>query len=312
MAEKGKKGGKRPRTKKNNQKKDHTRTALVSLSCVLAFLLVAVILFYTKYPVKDKVYPPAKPSGVSPETLPPEPDTKKEKPREVIPTDIKTRKTYKVAIVIDDLGYNNGRSEELLTIDASLTFSIFPFCPYSKLIARKAHARGRDVLLHLPMEPYNYPEKNPGNGSLFLDMNDEEILRRLDADLSSVPFVKGVNNHMGSKFTENKEKMRVVLRELKERNLFFLDSRTSRNSVGYSMAREIGLKTATRNIFLDNDQDIKSINAQIYKLVRQSIKNGSAIGIGHPYPSTIEALKQTIPELGAKGIEVVPISQLVN
>ena len=103
-----------------------------------------------------------------------------------------------------------------------------------------------------------------------------------------------------------------LFNELKKRGLFFLDSRTSKNTVAYSVAKEMGLKAVERNIFLDNNQDVKSINSQIYKLAGLAIKDGSAIGIGHPYPATIEALKQMIPELKAKGIEVVPVSQLVK
>jgi polysaccharide deacetylase 2 family uncharacterized protein YibQ len=263
--------------------------------------------------MKYKAYPPAKIPEVPFKELPKDTHIKKDhKTEEVISSVTRAHGVYKIAIIIDDLGYNNGNAEELLKIDAPLTFSIFPQGTYSKSLAQKAHTRGRDVILHLPMEPYEYPQKNPGDGTLLLDMDNEELLKKLESDIDAVPFIKGVNNHMGSKFTEDKEKMRVVLNELEKRGLFFLDSRTSKNTVGYSVAKEMGLKVAERNIFLDNNQDLKSINAQIYKLAKLSLKNGSAIGIGHPHPATIKALKQMIPELKAKGIEVVPVSQLVK
>ncbi|MEW6615334.1 MAG: divergent polysaccharide deacetylase family protein [Thermodesulfobacteriota bacterium] len=299
--------------KKYNKKKKPSRIALLSLTSLLVVLVIAAILLYTRQKMKYDAYPPAKTPEVPFKELPKDTHIKKDhKTEEVIPSVTRVLGVYKIAIIIDDLGYNNGNAEELLKIDAPLTFSIFPQGPYSKSLAQKAHTRGRDVILHLPMEPYEYPPKNPGDGTLLLDMDNEELLKKLETDIGAVPFIKGVNNHMGSKFTEDKEKMRVVLNELEKRGLFFLDSRTSKNTVGYSVAKEMGLKVAERNIFLDNNQDLKSINAQIYKLAKLSLKNGSAIGIGHPHPATIKALKQMIPELKAKGIEVVPVSQLVK
>jgi len=313
MAEKKRKVKKRPTKKSAKKKKDTTRAAVFTLVSFLAVLVIAVSLLYTRYKLDYRLSPPVKPPKAA-SKKPPEKVTKKRKPprKAVIPKKTKPHHTYKVAIVIDDLGYDNHLAEELLKIDAPLTFSIFPLCPCSKSVAQKAHALGRDVMLHLPMEPHGYPEKNPGIGSLFLNMSDEELLKRLDENIRSVPFIKGVNNHMGSRFTEDKEKMRVVLREIKRRKLFFLDSRTSKDSVVYSMAKEMGVGTAERKIFLDNNQDVDLINSQVYKLAKASMKNGSAIGICHPYPSTIKALKQIIPKLMAKGIEVVPVSQLVE
>lgn len=313
MAEKRKKSRKNRSKKRHNKKKNPSRIALLSLTSLLVVLVIAVILLYAKHKMEYEAYPPAKPPEVVPKKLLKDvPIRKDHKTEGVISREIPPYRAYKVAIIIDDLGYNNGNAEELLKIDAPLTFSIFPQGPYSRSLAQKAHSMGRDVMLHLPMEPYEYPQKNPGNGALLLDMDNEKLLKKLGADIGSVPFIKGVNNHMGSKFTEDKEKMRVILNELEKRDLFFLDSRTSKNTVGYSIAKEMGLKVAERNIFLDNDQDLKSINAQIYKLAKLSLKNGSAIGIGHPHPATIKALKQMIPELKAKGIEVVPVSQLVK
>ncbi|MFH1625003.1 MAG: divergent polysaccharide deacetylase family protein [Pseudomonadota bacterium] len=313
MVQKRKKGRKGGSRKKSRKKKDFSRVALLSLISLLAVLAITVILLYTKQRTKYEAPGPVKPPKALSEKVPRDAHIKQGDVSErVTPREIAPARAYKVAIIIDDLGYNNGRAEELFKIDAALTFSIFPFGPYSKSLAQKAHVMGREVMLHLPMEPHRYPQKNPGDGTLLLDMNDEELLRKLDADIRSVPFIKGVNNHMGSKFTENEEKMRVVLTGLEKRNLFFLDSKTSGDSVGYSMAKKMGLKAAERNIFLDNIRDVELITAQIRKLARLSLKNGSAIGIGHPYPPTIKALKQMLPELKAKGIEVVPVSHLVE
>lgn len=299
--------------KKQNKGDDQTRIALLALITLLSVLVIAVTVLYTKQKMRYSIYPQKKHPDVVSKRPPYKTDLKKAyKKKSIVSKKIVSKPAYKVAIIIDDLGYNNHRADEFLKIDAKLTFSVFPLAPNSMSIAQKANAMGKDVMLHLPMEPYRYPEKNPGNGALLLSMGDEELREILDTDIMSVPFIKGINNHMGSRFTEDRKKMRVVLEKIEKRGLFFLDSLTSSDSVGYKLAREIGLKTAARDIFLDNEKDVEYISAQIDKLVRISQRRGYAIGIGHPYPSTIEALKRKIPELEAKGIEVVPISHLVN
>jgi polysaccharide deacetylase 2 family uncharacterized protein YibQ len=218
----------------------------------------------------------------------------------------------RIAIVVDDLGSNKRVAEELLRLDASLTFSIFPLEPSSRRIAHKAHAQGREVILHLPMEPRGYPLKDPGKGALFVSMGERELLRQLRKDLEAVPFIKGVNNHMGSRFMEHGEKVRLVLQELQKRGLFFLDSRTTSKSQGYQIARELALRTDTRDLFLDNETDVQDIQAQLEKLIRIARNNGTAIGICHPYPSTITALKEMIPQIKAEGIQIVPLSQALD
>jgi polysaccharide deacetylase 2 family uncharacterized protein YibQ len=218
----------------------------------------------------------------------------------------------RIAIVVDDLGSDRQVVEELLRLDAPLTFSIFPLESSSRRIAHKAHAQGREVILHLPMEPRGYPLKDPGKGALFVSMGERELLRQLQKDLEAVPFIKGVNNHMGSRFMEHGEKVRLVLQELKKRGLFFLDSRTTSESQGYQIARELALRTDNRDLFLDNETDVKDIQTQLEKLIRIARDNGTAIGICHPYPSTITALKEMIPRIKAEGIRIVPLSQALD
>jgi polysaccharide deacetylase 2 family uncharacterized protein YibQ len=215
-----------------------------------------------------------------------------------------------IAIVVDDLGLNQNAAEELLSIDVPLTFSIFPLRPFSRHIAQRAHAQGREVMLHLPMEPRGYPLKKPGAGALFVSMSEKELLQQLREDLESVPFISGVNNHMGSRFMENEEKVRLVLQELKERNLFFLDSLTTSKSNGYKIAEEIDIKVAKRDIFLDNTTKPKDIERQFKKLIRIARSHGKAVGICHPYPATIASIKRMISKFEEEGIEIVPLSQL--
>src|SRR4030042_837213 len=138
------------------------------------------------------------------------------------PPPLQTGLRPKVAIVIDDLGGENSLSQQLLNLNLPLTFSILPFTPYSKKFAQEAHQRGREVILHLPMEPHDYPEVKPGKGALLQEMDEETLLRQLSKNIEAVPYIKGVSNHMGSRLMEDPEKMRILFSELKRRGLFFL------------------------------------------------------------------------------------------
>jgi len=218
----------------------------------------------------------------------------------------------KVAIVIDDLGHSLVIVEKLMKLDAPLAFSILPGLRFSKLIASRANKSNHDVMLHLPMEPKNYPDKNPGSGALISNMNSDELEKLLLEDLDAIPYITGTNNHMGSKLTEDKKIMQLVMSKIKKRDLFFLDSRTSPNTIAYRIAKEYGIKAAIRNVFLDNEDDLEIISQQIIKLGEVAIKKGSAIGIGHPGKNTLIALQNTIPKLKERGIKIVPVSQLVN
>lgn len=218
----------------------------------------------------------------------------------------------RIAIVVDDLGVDRRIAEELVRLDAPLTFSILPLQTHSRRIAKTAHAQGREVILHLPLEPRGFPLKDPGEGALFVAMGDRELVRQLRKDLDAVPDIAGVNNHMGSRFMEHEEKVRLVLEELKKRGLFFLDSRTSSKSTGYRIARSLALRTGERDVFLDNENGVKDITAQMEQLIRIAREQGTAIGLCHPYPATVTVLKEMIPRIKAQGIEIVPLSQALD
>lgn len=215
--------------------------------------------------------------------------------------------TCRVAIVIDDLGYEIGPVEELLSLDVPITFAVLPHLRCSTETARMVHRAGREVLLHLPMEPRAYPEQKPGQGALLLAMNDEELRRTVAADLLSVPHASGVNNHMGSRFMEDDEKLSVVLRQIKQEGLYFLDSRTSPSSRGEEVAARLHLRFTARQIFLDNGRTYR----QTVQQLAATGKNGrTMLMIGHPYPGTIRALREAVPAMTAKGIRIVPASDL--
>jgi hypothetical protein len=146
-----------------------------------------------------------------------------------------------------------------------------------------------------------------------MSMTDEELHRQIRENLDTIPSVKGVNNHMGSRFMENEHRVNILMQELKARELFFLDSRTTPNTVGYRTAKELGIKTGERNVFLDNNRyDEADIRENISKLVEIAKNEGKAIGIGHPHPSTIRSLRDMIPKLKETGIEIVPLSELMK
>ena len=217
----------------------------------------------------------------------------------------------KIGVIIDDLGYDSSLASAFMKLDLPLTFSILPFAPNTRSIAQKARKEGREIMLHLPMEPINYPAINPGDGVLLVSMDREMILEVLDRDLSQIPFVAGVNNHMGSRFTESEEKMMIVLAELKRRDLYFIDSRTTADSVAFKVARKIALRTAGRDIFLDNSLSENALKIQMERLLSLSRHRGRAIGIGHPHKETLNLLRRYQMTLNNE-TEMVPVSNLVN
>jgi polysaccharide deacetylase 2 family uncharacterized protein YibQ len=221
-------------------------------------------------------------------------------------------KTVQIAIVIDDLGQDLKQAREIAALPAKVTFAVMPGLANSKKTAELARQNNREVLLHLPME-YRSKNGKPAPGMLRSDMTPVEFLTTLSNDVESVPGADGINNHEGSALTENKEAMKFLMAELQQRNLMFLDSYTSPKSVAYATAKEFGLRSGKRDVFLDNDStNSASIRRQLDELVEIARTNGKAIGIGHPHPATIAELRKWIAETKPAGIEIVPVSKLLN
>ncbi|WP_089944575.1 divergent polysaccharide deacetylase family protein [Candidatus Entotheonella palauensis] len=233
-------------------------------------------------------------------------------PRAVLKRAPVTNASPQIAIVIDDMGWELPIAQDLLALDHPLSFAVLPQAPYQSKIAEAARQHKRELLLHLPMEPHGYPKVNPGPNALLGNMDSNQIVKLVRRALRSLPQVVGVNNHMGSSLTENPQVMRIVMRELKRRDLFFLDSRTSADSRAYQIARDMGIPTAKRHVFLDNNVQQAHISAQLHQLAQMASEQGHAIGIGHPYPETLHALKHTLPIILQAGVRIVPISRLVN
>jgi polysaccharide deacetylase 2 family uncharacterized protein YibQ len=217
-----------------------------------------------------------------------------------------------VAIIMDDLGRGTRNAKQLLAISQPVTFAILPIEPQAGDVAEMAHAAGREVMLHAPMEPQGYPVIDPGDDALLVGESDDELRTRMASLLERVPYAAGVNNHMGSRFTEDNRAMTAVMAVLRERGLFFVDSLTTSRSVGAVTAKHAGVAVLRRDVFLDNVAEVNAITLQIRRLAEKARRNGSAVGICHPYPQTLQALRQELPKLAGQGIEFVSVAALVE
>lgn len=215
-----------------------------------------------------------------------------------------------ICIIIDDCGYPTETGRKFLDLDNRLALAVLPYLPSSRSFAADAKKRGFDVMLHLPMEPTG--PQNAGPDAITTALAEPEIISRIEKALTSIgpEYCSGVNNHMGSKATLDARVMRAVLKELKQRNLFFVDSVTASKSVGLSLAREIGVPTASRDVFLDNTMTEDYVRRQWNHLINLSKKNGIAVAIGHSTsPATYQVLAAEIPRLEAMNIRLLRITE---
>jgi uncharacterized protein len=220
------------------------------------------------------------------------------------------RAPIRIALIIDDMGNRRDAGEQALSLPGAITYAFLPQTPYAWQQATRAHELHREVMLHLPMES---DLGNPlGAGALTLSMPREEFLATLKRNLASIPYVAGVNNHMGSLLTRDPTSMRWLMGSLREADLFFIDSRTTDATVAEQVAQDQLVATARRHIFLDYIESKTVVREQLAALIATARRQGSAVGIGHPYPETLEVLAQELPKLQAEGIELVPASALTK
>ncbi len=215
----------------------------------------------------------------------------------------------RIAIVIDDIGYRY-TDKNVLSLPGSITYSVLPHTPYGKILATKANAQQKEVLLHIPMEAEN--GKKLGPGALTSSMNKIEIHASLSESLAEVPFAIGINNHMGSRLTQLADPMYWTMGFLKEHDLLFLDSKTSPFSKASVIAQKLGVPVQGRHIFLDNELSDNYINQQFQLLIKEAQNQSFAIAIAHPHPETIQALLYLIPTLAQNNIELVSLSALYS
>ena len=221
------------------------------------------------------------------------------------------RITGKVAIVLDDWGYNKKNVSALFSLGQPVTIAVLPNLPYSKTIALDAGKNNIEVILHLPLEAHD-SKKRPEKDTIYTNMNENQALDRLQSALDSVPGLKGISNHQGSKATEDEKLMKLLLAQFKKRNLYFLDSLVTNNSVCQSLAAGIGIKYAERSVFLDNENDIEYIKGQLRELIETAKQGKSAVGIGHDRLLTLKAIKEMFPEFRREGVRLVYLSEVVR
>ena len=217
----------------------------------------------------------------------------------------------RLAVIVDDCGYDMSSVRTLLNTGLPLNFAVLPYKPYSSDVLEMIKSDGRVAMLHLPMEPMDRSAMSEGSSTICTDMSKDRILELTRKAINSLPGVSGVNNHQGSKATADSATMTTVLQELNNHDLFFVDSRTSSKSVARDKAVAMGVPTARNDIFLDNSSDVQAIRKQIYKAMDIAEKNGSAIAICHARPNTAKAWSMYAEEIKNTGIELVPITDLL-
>jgi len=216
-----------------------------------------------------------------------------------------------VAIVLDDLGNNLTLGRQALALPGKLTYAFLPQTPHAAGLSRQVHATARESIVHLPMQSIN--NRALGPGGLTVDMDATQWRHSLMESLTSVPFAVGINNHMGSGLTGNMEAMSRLMAILVEcGDMYFLDSRTHKSTVAELAARQAGVPTSRRDVFLDLRRDEAYISGQFDLLLAKAQQQGSAVAIGHPYPETLAVLTRRLPELEGLGVDLVPLSRVIQ
>ncbi|MBW2608960.1 MAG: divergent polysaccharide deacetylase family protein [Deltaproteobacteria bacterium] len=215
----------------------------------------------------------------------------------------------RIAIIIDDIGFSRSRVRRFLELGVPITFAVLPRLTKSSLLAEEINVQGHELMLHQPMEPYA-SVLDPGPGAIYVGDGVKRIANTINKNMSSVPCITGVNNHMGSRFTACQRDMSAALQVIKQKGLFFIDSVTSSRSTAYQTAKTLKVSTAFRNVFLDNRREEPAILSQLHKLKKHAMKYGHAIGIGHPYPETARAIGYFTRDISGSRASLVHVSSL--
>ncbi|MEA2329164.1 MAG: uncharacterized protein QOE68_4123 [Thermoanaerobaculia bacterium] len=216
-----------------------------------------------------------------------------------------------IVLILDDVGFDHQPLTSAMAIDPNVNFAVLPNGKRSMEFASTLHARGFELLCHLPMEPEGFPRISPGDGAVLTTMSDAQIATATRTNIEAIRFARGVNNHMGSRATADRRVMTGVLGAL-PKGMYFIDSKTTGNSIAGPLARTMRVKTASRNVFLDDVQDVVSIRRQLAELAQTASSRGVSVGIGHMYPSTIQVLTEDAPKLRAEGFRFVRASAVVR
>ena len=216
-----------------------------------------------------------------------------------------------VAIIIDDLGYKLKQDQRAINLPGQVTYAFLPHTPHLKELAETANTRGSDIMLHLPMQA-TMETFYLGPGALTSDMTEQEFRQSVINSIHSIPHIKGVNNHMGSLITSQKNSMKWLMDELAQTDLYFVDSRTTAKTLAEKTANQYQIKNTRRNVFLDHELNRPAIEFQFDRLIALAKKNGSAVAIGHPFKETLDVLEEKIPQLEANGIHLISVSELIQ
>ena len=217
-----------------------------------------------------------------------------------------------IALIIDDLGNLHESGKRAVNMPGPVACAFLPYGKYTDSLARLAHAQHKEVLLHLPMQAVEDAPAMLGEGVLTLDMTEQQFKATLAQDLAAVPFISGLNNHMGSLLTRHPGNMAWLMQSIASRgDLFFVDSRTTSATVAELIALEYGIPNTSRNVFLDNDPQLAAVRVQFRKLIALAKRDGTALGIGHPYPGTLAVLTEELRMLEQQGVRLLPVSQLI-
>ena len=211
-----------------------------------------------------------------------------------------TTPTALLVLIIDDMGNSIELGQRAIDLPGAINYAFLPHLHYSKQLAHTAHQQGKEILLHLPMS--NLAERPAGAGKLSPIMDKPQFLQTLRDDLHTIPHVSGVNNHMGSLLTQLQQPMNWLMAELKQQNLYFIDSRTSPLTVAALQAQSHQLATTSRDIFLDNQRTSDALSRQFERVILLAKQQGVAVAIAHPHEETLAFLKQALPTLTARGI----------
>ena len=234
----------------------------------------------------------------------------KEETKEPVP--LRKEPRNRAAIIVDDMGYSLNAIREICSFQKPLTISILPFSPFANETAQIAHQNSLEVILHLPLESINNREENNIEGLIHSQMTEEEVQKTVEINLEQVPYIKGANNHMGSKITANEAFMNIIIQSLKNRNLFFVDSRTTTRSIAYEIAQTMQVPSAYRHVFLDGKNQEDYIKGKLIELFRLARRNGKAVGICHPLEETLKTLRENLHLASEYNIELVFVSQIVE
>jgi hypothetical protein len=274
------------------------------------FALLSLALGIALY-LKTRPPVPVAPSPRRPVTASSRPRVSPSPPLPLFPSRERAKQP-RIALIIDDLGNDLAAVERLARWREAVAGAVLPQLPGSAAAAEALSRSGKEVLLHLPMEPKGLPAARAGPGVILVSQSEAEIRATLAADLASVPRAAGVNNHMGSAATADRRVMRVVAEELARRGLFFVDSRTTDVTVGAEAAARARVPWASRRVFLDDVQTDEAIERSLDDLVTKAKAEGTAIAIGHPYPTTLAVLERELPRIGERGVRLVRVSELVK